>query len=230
MIRVRVLIGVLLAGLVSAGCQPPNYVRFVSPYKDFVCDVPWGWAVYLDSSGSDFTSATFTGPLEPEFYRGTPSFSVRWYANYAPHALLGASPETYANADDFTRQMLADVYGPEAYTKAESDFDQQYQLSQGKSTPDTKRIRVSGVEAVNYIVYRTLPAPKGVNLGVVQDGQGGAVIRQRHAYVLIPVSGGFYVITYPATREGYEKYKPQFINLVKTFKLLKEGPAGPAAH
>lgn len=230
MIRARALIGVVLMAFVSSACQPPKYVRFVSPFKDFVCEVPWGWAVYLDSAGSDYSSATFTGPLEPDFYRGTPSLSIRWYAYNAPHALLGGLPESYGSADDFTRQMLGDVYAPDGYTKAEADFDQQAAASRGEGTPDFKRVRVSGAEATHYIVYRTLPAPKGYSLGVVHDGKGNAVIRQRHAYILLPLPTGFYVITYPATREGYEKYKSSFIHLAKSFKLLKEGPAGPGAH
>ena len=32
------------------------------------------------------------------------------------------------------------------------------------------------------------------------------------------------VLTYPATRGGYEVHKKSFIALIKTFKLLREGP------
>lgn len=230
MIRARASIGVALSLFALSACQPPKYVKFISPYKDYVCEVPWGWAVYLDSAGSDYTSATFTGPLEPDFYRGTPSLSIRWYAYNAPHTLLDETPESYGSVEDFTRQMLYDVYAPDGYTKAESDFDQQLAASRGEAVPDVKRVSVSGAPSTHYVVYRTMPAPKGVNLGVVHDGKGNAVIRQRHAYVLVPRNSGFYVITYPATREGYEKYKTSFNHLVKSFKLLKEGPAGPVAR
>lgn len=229
MTRIRALLAAGVALLV-VGCQPPKYVRFVSPYKDFVCDVPWGWAVYLDSAGSDYTSATFTGPLEPDFYRGTPSLSIRWYAHYAPHAVPGGVVEIYSSTDDFTRQMLREVYGPDGYIKAAADLEQQAAASRGQLLPDSARVKVSAIEGAHYVVYRTVPAPQGTNLGVVQDDSGNAVVRQRHAYVLVPRKNGFYVIVYPATREGFEKYKPAFNQLVNTFKLLKDGPAGPASR
>lgn len=227
MISARAFFGGVATLLLLSACQPPKYVRFISPYKDFVCEVPWGWAVYLDGAGSDYTSATFTGPLEPEFFRGTPSLSVRWYAYNAAHRMPGGTAESYRSTDDFTRQMLTDVYGPDGYIKAGGDFDQQRAASQGNLLPDISTITVSAASGAHYVVYRTIPAPKGANLGVVQDGKGGSVIRQRHAYVLVPMRGGFYVVTYPATREGFEKYKPAFFHLVNTFKLMKEGPAGP---
>ena len=65
--------GVLLAAFAAlAACTAPKYVKYVSPSGDFTCDVPWGWAVYFAAAGSDYMSATFTGPMDPEFLRGTP--------------------------------------------------------------------------------------------------------------------------------------------------------------
>ena len=49
-----------------------------------------------------------------------------------------------------------------------------------------------------------------------------------HAYVLLPMRRGFYVIVYPATRDGYALYEPQFNQLVNSFTPLKEGPDGAA--
>jgi len=40
---------------------------------------------------------------------------------------------------------------------------------------------------------------------------------------------GFYVLIYPATREGFEAFEPQFNNLIHSFKIVKEGPDGAAA-
>jgi hypothetical protein len=192
--RNTALVAGLLSALVlaSSACKAPKYVRYVSPFQDFTCEVPWGWAVYLDSAGSDYTSATFTGPLEPEFLRGIPSLTVRWYSYNAPHKLPDGSYETYSSVEDFTRQMLRDVYGPDAYTKAGSDYDQA--LAASKEPPmavaDQNTIRVSGAPATFYIVYRTAAAPPGANVGVVQDAQGNSVVRQRHAYVLLPMQIG----------------------------------------
>lgn len=223
--RARLL--ALALAFLPAACRPPKYVKFISPFKDFTCEVPWGWAVYLDSAGSDYASVTFAGPLEPEFLRGTPSLAIRWYAYSAPHRLPDGTMELYTSPEDFTRQMLTQVYGPEAYTKAGSDFDQQVALSKNAILPDESTIRVSAAPATHYVVYRTAPAPKGANLGVVMDDKGNTVVRQRHAYVLLPMKTGFYVFVYPATRDGFEKFKPAFFQMVNTFKLAKEGPAGP---
>src|SRR5687767_4677767 len=103
---------VLLGAFVFAACRPAKYVRYASSAGDFTCDVPWGWSVIVDSAGSDYTNVTFTGPIEPSFYRGVPSFSVRWYRAGAPHRLPDGSYETYANHEDFVRQMLSEVYTP----------------------------------------------------------------------------------------------------------------------
>ncbi|MBI4422602.1 MAG: hypothetical protein HY554_02680 [Elusimicrobia bacterium] len=224
----RISAWLLLGALVALGCEAPRFVRFVSPYKDFTCDVPWGWAVYLDSAGSDYANATFTGPLDPDFFRGTPSLSVRWYAYGAPHRLPDGSYETYASTADFSRQMLRYVYGSKAYTKAGADFDQQLSASKGVALADASRVKAGGAEATHFVVYNTLPAPAGMTLGVVQDQERNSVVRQRHAYVLVPMRGGFYALIYPATREGFEKHKTSFFHLIKSLKILKEGPAGPA--
>ena len=230
------LTGALLA--VLAGCAAPKRVTFFSPFKDFSCDVPWGWAVYLDAAGSDYTSVTFAGPLEPEFLRGTPSLTVRWYAYGAAHKLPDGNIERYVSAGDFKSQMLREVYGPEcppaagtveacAYTRAGSDFVQALAASKGMRVPDASNVKVAGVTASYYVVYRNRPVPRKALLGIVEDAQGGAVVRQRHAYVVLPLRHGFYVLVYPATRDGFEKYKDDFWRMVNSFQLLKEGPAGP---
>lgn len=231
--------GVLLAAFAAlAACTAPKYVKYVSPSGDFTCDVPWGWAVYIDEAGSDYMSATFTGPMDPEFLRGTPSLTIRWYAYKAVHRLPDGTIERYASAEDYKSQMLHDVYGPAcpaepdsvedcAYTKAGSDLVQALAASKGVRIPDFSVIKAAGAKAAFYVVYRNRKPPKSATLGVVQNPKGGTLLRQRHAYVVVPMRGGFYALIYPATRDGFEKYKDDFWRMVNSFSVLKEGPAGP---
>lgn len=223
----------LLAGAAVAlsACRPPRYVRYSPPGGDFSCDVPWGWSVFLDSSGGDYSNAVFTGPFQPEFYRGIPSLSVRWYALNAPHRLPDGGYEMYASWRDFLDQMLRQVYGPDGMMKAGSDKDIAEALASNERVPDFERVRVSGEEAVYLVMYRALPAPSGQAFGVARDERGERVVEQRHGYVLLPRRGGFYVLTYPATRDGFEKHRPAFFRLINTFKALKSaGPRGPASR
>lgn len=219
------LAAVLLAWAV-AGCRTPKYVSYASPAKDFSCEVPWGWTIVVDPAGSDYANVTFVGPFEPDFYRATPSLSVRWHAHNAPHRLPDGTYESYASHEDYVRQMLLDVYGPEAYTRAGSDRDQAAAAAKGVTLPESSRIKVSGVEGFYFVVYHTIPAPAGQIYGVVRSDTGERKIRQRHAYVILPMTNGFYVLVYPATRDGFEKHKPAFFHLVNTFRALKAGPAG----
>jgi len=222
----------LLAGALflapAGGCKPPKYVKYASAFGDYTVEVPWGWSVFMDSSGWDFTNVTFTGPLEPEFYKGIPSLSIRWYALKVPHRLPDGNYEAYRGTDDFTRQMIRDIYGPGSYTKAGSDREQDVAERDKRALPDQARVKISNWEGTFYVVYRTLPAPEGESFGVVFSNQDGRkVIRQRHGYVLLPMDGGFYVLTYPATREGFEKWREAFNHMVKTFHAFKDGPNGP---
>jgi hypothetical protein len=73
-----------------------------------------------------------------------------------------------------------------------------------------------------------MAVPSTMNFGVSSDrgGKQSVVLRQ-HAYVVVPMDTGFYVLIYPATRSGYPKYEDRFNNLVNKFRTLKDGPAGP---
>jgi hypothetical protein len=48
-----------------------------------------------------------------------------------------------------------------------------------------------------------------------------------HAYALVPMPDGFYVLCYPATRQGFEKHKKAFEALIGSFQPLTDGPGGP---
>lgn len=224
---IRIWLGAFfLAAAFCEGCRSPRYVPYTSLYRDFGCEIPYGWTILLDSAGTDYTNVTFTGPFDPDFFRGTPSFSIRWYRAYAPHRLPDATYEMYGSAEDFRNQMLRDVYGPSTETWAGPDPDLKKSLAEGRPFPSAQRISISGKEASYFVVYRTLPAPTGHVFGVVRDEAGNRAVLQRHAYALLPRDSGFYVIVYPATRDGFAKHQPAFFHLLNTFKVFKGGPAG----
>ena len=70
------------------------------------------------------------------------------------------------------------------------------------------------------------PALPKAQWGTAIDTLTGKSINPRqHAYVVLPMPGGFYVLVYPATQAGFKKYEPQFNQLVNSFTPLKDGPA-----
>lgn len=169
-----------------------------------------------DSEGKYYTNVAFIGPFESDFYLGVPSFSVRWYSRYMPHRLRDGSVEMYAGADDYIEQTLSSVYGPQrVMIKPVSD------------------VLVAGRKAKHFVVASAGPISPQAKWGAAVDAADGRVINPRqHAYVVVPMSKGFYVIVYPATQAGYPKYEPQLNQLVNSFVILKDGPGGavlPAA-
>ena len=202
--------GLLAAGALALGaCTPPKYALYTAKARDFQAAVPYNWSVIADAEGARFESATFIGPFDPDFYLGVPSFSVRWHARHAPHTLRNGAVEVYTGPDDYIKQVLKYVYGPK------------YDLSQ-----PVHEIQAGGRKAKHFVVLSAGPVNKGARWGTAVDEQGRTINPRKHAYVLIPMRAGFYVLVYPATREGYEKYEPQFNQLVNSFAALSEGPGG----
>jgi len=200
----------MLCGLMVVGCRPPKYALYTSANRDFQCRVPWAWNIMFDSEEKHFTNTTFIGPFEPDFYLGAPSFSVRWYSRYAIHRLRDGMLEMYADADDFIRQTLDSVYGPERVM-----------------VQDVHDILAAGRKAKHFVVLCAGPAHPKARWGTAIDKATGQSINPRqHAYVVVPMPGGFYVIVYPATQQGFVKYEPQFNQLVNSFVPLKDGPGG----
>ncbi len=192
-----------------AGCAP-KYSAYTSVNGDFRCLAPWRWKVLTDHEGSHYTDTTFIGPFDPKFYLGAPSLEVRWYRNYASHRLRGGALEMYANADDYIRQTLREVYGAK------------YQFAQ-----PLQDIVVSGQKAKHFVVLSAAPAPKAARWGVLTDPKTGRrFIPRKHAYVVLPSRRGFYVLIYPATDPGYADDLAQFHTLVNTFFVIKDGPSG----
>jgi RecA-family ATPase len=88
-------------------------------------------------------------------------------------------------------------------------------------------LEVSGRKGKHFIVKSAAPAQPGARWGTAVDERGQDINPRQHAYVVVPTPRGFYVLIYPATREGYPKYEKRFIQLVNSFTVLTDGPAGP---
>jgi len=202
----------VLFSLPFLGCKPPKYSYYTSPARDFQCRVPWGWEVMYDKEGKTFSNVAFIGPFEPEFYLGAPSFSVRWYSRFAAHRLRDGSLEMYGGADDFIKQALGSLY------RRDRQMDQ--------AVTERKDI-VAGRTVKYFVVESPAPVPHKARWGTALDSRTGQAVNPRkHAYVVVPMPSGFYVLAYPATWQAYDKYKDQFAELARTFIPLKDGPGG----
>jgi len=162
-----------------------------------------------DLEGTHFTNLTFIGPFEPEFYLGAPSFSVRWYTRYATHRLRDGMLEMYSGPEDFLSQTLDAVYGKER-----------------RMDRPVQDLVVEGRRFKYFVVVSAGPVQPGARWGTAVDETGKVINPRKHAYAILPMPSGFYVLTYPATRQGYPKYEKQFTELVNSFVPLKDGPGG----
>lgn len=226
----RRLAAVLVVLSLGAGCRPPKYADYESIQKDYSVLVPWGWTVMTDAQDSDFTQAAFIGPFDPLFYLGAPSLSVRWFRRYRPHRLVDGRLEMYSGADDFIKQMLKDVYGPE-YAVFDLAGKLSYRLApSGKDAveviPETT-LQTSGLKAKVFAVVSETPAPANAQWGVfTRKDTGQTFVHRKHAYAVVPVEEGFYVLTYPATLEGYDNHESKFRGLIGSFVPRTAGPGG----
>ena len=212
------LTAVLVLGLVAA-CGAPKYAHYESIHKDYTVSVPWGWQVMTDSQDDVFAQTNFIGPFDPDFYLGAPSLSVRWFKRYRPHRLRDGRLEIYSGADDFINQMLKQVYGPTYFFV---DVD-------GKPIDAVSEITLknSGLKAKYFTVLSATPAPANMHYGVSeQKATGKPFILRKHAYAVVPVEGGFYVLCYPATENGYDRFLDRFLGLIGSFVPRTAGPGG----
>jgi hypothetical protein len=228
----RRLSAVLLLALASA-CNPPKYATYESINKDYSASVPWGWQVVTDQQDNDFSQATFIGPFDPDFYLGAPSLSVRWYRRYRPHRLGDGRLEMYAGPDDFIKQTLGQVYGPQ-YVLLTLDGRPSYDNDKRAEVIPEVVLKNSGLKAKAFAVESSVPAPTSAQSGEAtnrwgisaQSGTGKPFILRKHAYVIVPIEDGFYVLTYPATERGYENFLDKFAGLMGSFMPTKAGPGG----
>lgn len=205
----------------SAGCRPPKYVSYRSVNGDFTAAVPWGWQIMTDQEGDGtaFAHVNFIGPFDPSFHLGVPSMSVRWYRSYWPHKLRDGRLEMYAGPEDFVKQALEQVYGPKY----------EFVTSRDEGEPQIKDIvlRRSGLQAAYFVVLSRARVPEKAAYGVEVDEETGVPYNVRqHAYVIVPMGEGFYVLTYPATRAGFGKFDENFNQLASSFLPITRGPGG----
>lgn len=225
----RRLSAVLLLAL-AAGCNPPKYAPYESINNDYSVSVPWGWQVMTDQQDSDFSQATFIGPFDPDFFLGAPSLSVRWFRRNKPHRLSDGRIEMYAGVDDFISQMLVQVYGPDHVIMDLADKYSYKTAKDGKVTEAIPEMTLhnSGLTAKVFTVVSEAPAPANTQWGVFTKKEGGGnFVHRKHAYALVPVDDGFYVLTYPATLEGYPNHESKFRGLIGSFVPRTSGPGGP---
>jgi len=222
--KMRSLAVLAALSAVSAACSAPRDVSYKSLAGDFTASVPWGWSVMTDSESDAFSQVNFIGPFDGNFYLGAPSLSVRWYKRYRPHALRDGRLEMYADVDDFFNQTLKQVYG-------ESDSIVYGLKRAGGSREIVKRpveidLSSSKLPAKFFTILSPAPASASNQWGLEQDQEGKPINMRMHSYALVPMEGGFYVICYPATRRGYDKYEDRFRALLGSFRPLTAGPGG----
>ena len=221
----RRLSAVLLLAL-AAGCNPPKYATYESVNKDFTASVPWGWQVMTDQQDDDFTQSTFIGPFNADFYLGAPSLSVRWYKNYRPHRLTDGRLEMYSGPADFIRQMLINVYGPE-YILLTLEGKVSYDNAKRTEIIPEITLKQSGLKAKAFTVESAVRAPEANKWGISAESKTGkGFVLRKHAYVVVPIEGGFYVLTYPATDRGFDSYLDKFAGLMGSFMPRTAGPGG----
>ena len=137
--------------------------------------------------------------------------------------------EMYSGTDDFIKQILSKVYGPE-YVLMSLDGQLSYKRGpKGESVEVIPELTLkqSGLKARAFIVESATPAPEANKWGIsAQAGTGKAFVLRKHAYVVVPIEGGFYVLTYPATDRGYENFVDRFAGLMGSFMPRTAGPAG----
>ena len=210
----------------AAGCNPPKYAVYESINKDYTASVPWGWQVMTDQQDNDFSQTTFIGPFDADFYLGAPSLSVRWFRRYRPHRLTDGRLEMYGGADDFIRQMLKQVYGP-AYILLTLDGKVSYDNTKRVEVIPEITLKQSGLKARAFAVESATPASEANQWGIsAQASTGKPFVLRKHAYIVVPIEDGFYVLTYPATERGYGKFLDKFAGLMGSFMPSTAGPGG----
>lgn len=221
------------AALALSACSAPKYARYRSVSGDFAVEAPWGWNVVADADHDAFAQVIFGGPFDADFFLGTPSLSVRWYKNYRPHPLQNGGVEMYSGVDDFIRQTLAQVYGPDAVVYGD-DFAKggkialladRVPLPKGRSSVDIA-LKATKLPAKYFAVVSRASARPGT-VGAVKDVDGAWHNVRYHEYAVVPMPGGFYVLCYPATMKGHDKGFDRFLGLIGSFHPYTDGPGGP---
>ena len=224
------LFAALAFAALAAGCNPPKYAAYESINKDFKASVPWGWQVMTDQQDNDYAQTMYIGPFNKDFYLGAPSLSVRWFGHYRAHRLTDGRLELYSGPGDFISQTLSNVYSPD-YLLMSLDGRLSYRRGRGENDaveviPEIT-LKQSGLKAKAFIVESATPVSEANQWGVsAQKDTGKPFVLRKHAYAIVPLENGFYVLTYPATERGFQAYVDEFAGLIGSFMPFTSGPGG----
>lgn len=193
-IRTFVLIGLILVGIISAGCAvywwgtgwelpgsndasftaESDWVNYTNPKLGFSFMYPANWSSEISKEGY----LIFKGPTDDKGQ--SPNLIVQVMLP----AKLGGS---YSNADDAASDMLEQQKTREKYTLI-----------------SYSQTRVCN-ESAREIVY--------------SYSFGGVEIKQSHVFVQDTNTGYIYMICYTATEESYQEYVDAFEKAKETFKF-----------
>jgi hypothetical protein len=223
----------VLLSVLLAGCGSHKYTHYRSVFKDWSATLPYGWNVYTDAQGKDFAETRFIGSFDGDALFGLPSISVKWFRNFHGHILRDDSVESYDNADDYITQTLEDVYHYRygdtmsflVSPVPDENGDYTQTLDYPKDIPQVETA-VGKLPMKMFVVRSPVRVSPKIQWGV-EIGPDGKTYNQRvHAYAVISLPDGFYVLSYPATRHSFPHHIADFVRLVNTFHVLTDGPDG----
>ena len=89
-------------------------------------------------------------------------------------------------------------------------------------------LKQSGLKAKVFVVSSAVEAPEANKWGISASSiSGRGFVVRKHAYAVVTVDSGFYVLTYPATERGYDNSVDKFAGLMGSFVPRAAGPNGP---
>ena len=170
-------------------------VPYTSRWGDFKTSIPDGWSESSDFEGDLFTDTNFRS--SEHYY----SLAIRWYKRYNPHHMSDGHLEMYSGADDYATQISDGMYGGSGSELVEPVHD----------------VMVGGLKAKRFVA-RTL------RIGEYRTPRLGVLVRDEvlkdpgeHAYTVVAVPGGIYVLIYFAPKGGFGKYEKQYNQMVASF-------------
>lgn len=167
-------------------------------------------------------AAACRAPKYAAFVSEEGDFSLEAPRGWNVYAQKGDDSRAYTFAGPFDPDFYLGVptlsVRRHAAGSAEQYVDGMLREVYGLSEVPRRRVEVAGRRAWNFEAASAVEAPPGRLYGV-SERAGRTYNDRRHAYVVLPMERGFYVIVYPATAAGYPKHLARFNHLVNTFRL-----------
>ncbi|MBI5203222.1 MAG: hypothetical protein HY925_16645 [Elusimicrobia bacterium] len=200
----------LAALFVFSGCRERpavlEYVPFRSSFADFECLAPKGWQVESAQEGDSYRVTIFLGPEDPKALWGRPRLVASWHAFGKPFRMSSGETGKYDSADDYLRQTLAKVWGPDPQY-----VEPKHPVSVDGRPAERLVIRVEKDEYMSILGAKPVKA-------------GGGRLWRRDSAVLVPGRSGFYAFVYPAVERSQARYAPAYEKLLESLRFLKESP------